>query len=822
MVFRHPGFLLFARAKSVKSLLLRQRRSAPGFKRGQLAFVISCVLVGIPAATLLPAPVLANEVSYPSGQRNYHIPAGKLSDVLAQFAATAGIPLSFDPAPLSDVRSSGLQGQYSVQQGFDRLLADSGYVPVNAGNGYALRPQGAAPRLAAVNISATLYGAKDTNSLNNSSASVGIVTAEDIAKGQIRSFREAFRQLANVNDNAYADSGFVIRGLSSEGFVPAGQPISSLYIDGILQSRDATRRGAKGLWDVEQVEVYRGPQSTLSGRAAMGGAIYIKSKDPVAQQQAEVSLTGGSRNLLNTALMVNTPISEQLAIRIAGEFERQDAPVNYPTFQQYKRIDDLDTDEYYNLRGKALITPTALPDTAILLSHSYASDRPNQRIIGTGDGFGMKDRRGDWNIPEYVEIRSIRVNNTGLDITHEFSPALRFTSLTGVNRSTTERPSVNEGTPGEINKIAGEIKNQLLTQEFRLNYEAGDFRWVAGVFASREKYDNWVDTTLMNLRNQRGDTGQKSTNLAVFGEVTWEFQPTWKATLGGRLDDAETEAWGLSLRRQPLTADPIVIADYRVKFDESNFVPKVGLSKDLSEYHVAGITYSQGFRAGHHGLNPSTGQYYTYDPESADSYELFYKGQLPDQGVQLNVNIFLTEFNDQQVEMRLRPEDPFYREVTNAASSRTWGVEVESRWQVSAPLSLFSSLGYLNSEFLDFSHFQYGDLTGKPFPDAPEWSLSLGGEYLFSNGFHISADAKYTASRLASFGVPPQEKLDAYIIANLQAGYRTARWEINAFAENLFNEDYYLTYDENGGGAGIHYGNPGDERNVGVNVKVIF
>lgn len=822
MLFRTPGSLLFSRAKSIKSLLFPQRSSAPRFKRGQLAFVISCALVGIPAALLMPAPVLANEVSYPSGQRDYNIPAGKLSDVLAQFAATAGIPLSFDPAPLSNVRSSGLQGQYSVQQGFDRLLADSGYVPINAGNGYALRPQGATPRLASVNVSATLYGSRETNSLNNSTASVGIVTAEDITSGQVRSFREAFRQLANVNDNAYADSGFVIRGLSSEGFVPAGQPISSLYIDGVLQSRDATRRGAKGLWDVEQVEVYRGPQSTLSGRAAMGGAIYIKSKDPVAEQQAELSLTGGSRNLLNTALMVNTPVSEQLAIRIAGEFERQDAPVHYPTFQHYKRIDDLDTDEYYNLRAKALITPSALPDTAILLSHSYASDRPNQRIIGTGDGFGMEARRGDWNIPEYVEIRSIRVSNTGLDVSHEFSPSLRFTSLTGLNRSTTERPSVNEGTPGEINKIAGEIKNQLLTQEFRLNYEEGDFRWVAGVFGSRERYDNWVDTTLMSLRNQRNDTGQRSTNFAVFGEVTWEFQPTWKATLGGRWDDAETEAWGLSLRRQPLTADPVVMANYRLKFDESNFVPKVGLSKDLSENHVAGITYSQGFRAGHHGLNPSTGVYYTYDPESADSYELFYKGQLPEQGLSLNVNVFLTEFSDQQVEMRLQLADPFYREVTNAASSRTWGVEVESRWQVSNPLSLFTSIGYLNSEFLDFNHFQYGDLTGKAFPDAPEWSFSFGGEYLFSNGFHIGADAKYTSSRLASFGVPPQEKLDAYIIANLQAGYRAARWEISAFAENLFNEDYYLTYDENGGGAGIHYGNPGDERNLGVNVKVMF
>lgn len=91
--------------------------------------------------------------------------------------------------------------------------------------------------------------------------------------------------MANVMDGDWADAGFIIRGVSSEGLVPGSAPLATLYIDGVQQTVRGARRGARGLFDVEQVEVYRGPQSTLSGRAAMAGAIYIKTKDPTFERK---------------------------------------------------------------------------------------------------------------------------------------------------------------------------------------------------------------------------------------------------------------------------------------------------------------------------------------------------------------------------------------------------------------------------------------------------------------------------------------------------------------------------------------------------------
>jgi len=80
--------------------------------------------------------------------------------------------------------------------------------------------------------------------------------------------------------------------------------------------------------------------------------------------------------------------------------------------------------------------------------------------------------------------------------------------------------------------------------------------------------------------------------------------------------------------------------------------------------------------------------------------------------------------------------------------------------------------------------------TGSRSAEAPEWTVALGGHYEFLNGFYVGADAKYVSSFLTRFGTPPQEKLDLRTIVNLQAGYRTEKWEINAFAENIFDERY--------------------------------
>ena len=164
------------------------------------------------------------------------------------------------------------------------------------------------------------------------------------------------RRLGNVRDPDWTDAGFVLRGISSEGLTPGGTPLASFYVDGIQQTIQGTRRGLRGLWDTEQVEVYRGPQSTLAGRAALAGAIYVKTKDPVFRFEAAARGMGGEDETSTGAGMVNVPlIEEQVALRVAAEYQRSESALNYPTYKRFDRFGDLKEDEFLLVRSKLRI-----------------------------------------------------------------------------------------------------------------------------------------------------------------------------------------------------------------------------------------------------------------------------------------------------------------------------------------------------------------------------------------------------------------------------------------------------------------------------------
>ncbi|QDG94495.1 TonB-dependent receptor (plasmid) [Rhizobium sp. NIBRBAC000502774] len=761
---------------------------------------------------------------------SFDIPAKPIRQAMNDIGRIAGLAIVFDETAAASLSGRPVRGSMTASQAVSTLLlgTDLQYRFTN-GNTVTIATAPAVTTddtgsLAGETTLApiVIYGSRNATTLNDTSASVGILTAEQIADSQVRSIRDGFRRMANVMDGDWTDAGFVIRGVNSEGLVPGGAPLATLYVDGVQQTVRGARRGARGLFDVEQLEVYRGPQSTLSGRAAMAGAIYVKTKDPVFEREGELSGTIGAGNLYGTAFMVNTPLVEDvLALRIAGEFQRSKNDINYPTFESYDRYSEFTHDTYYQIRGKVLFEPAEMPETRALLSYSFSHDDPYVRDIGgPGLGFSFEDERGDYQIPAYIEYRPTRVHNIGLEVTHDFTDELKLTSLSAFSYSDTDRFSPNYGTAGEINTYHGYYKEWIASQELRLNYTGDQWSWVGGVYFAYEDEKNFYDRTIPLTpaigRNQVQHNTQKSFNAAIFGEATYEFVPTWKITAGGRLDYTDQEITQHLVRTQPLGGATTVVTNYGASFDEINFVPKIGLSKDLTDTQTVGITYSQGFRTGGASYDSLNGTAYSYDPEKASTYELFYKGSFLHDRLKLNANVFFTKYTDQQVQMQLDPADPLTRRILNAASSESWGFEIEPSFNVNDNLETFVSLGYVHTEFKDFNDLTYGNLSGLPFPEAPEWSVGLGARYTFDNGVYVGGDAKYTSSYLARLGSLPHDYLDSRWILNMQAGYKTERWEINAFAQNLLDEKYFV-YNDNNIAATL-----GERRSVGMNLKVKF
>ncbi|WP_440983217.1 TonB-dependent receptor domain-containing protein [Shinella sumterensis] len=763
---------------------------------------------------------------------SFDIPAKPIRQAMNDIGRISGLAVIFDETSAASLNGRPVRGSMTASEAVSILLSGTdlqyrftnGNTVTIASTSAATTGDTEAPSGDTVLAPIMIYGSRNATTLNDTSASVGILTADEIANSQVRSIRDGFQRMANVMDGDWTDAGFVIRGVNSEGLVPGGAPLATLYVDGVQQTVRGARRGARGLFDVEQVEVYRGPQSTLSGRASMAGAIYVKTKDPVFEREGELSGTVGTGNLHGTAFMVNTPLVEDvLALRIAGEFERSKNDINYPTFENYDRYSDFTHDTYYQIRGKVLFQPAEMPETRALLSYSFSHDDPYVRDIGgpAGSlGFSFDDERGDYQIPAYIEYRPTRVHNVGLDVTHNFTDELKLTSLTAFTYSDTDRFSPNYGTAGEVNTYHGYYKEWIASQEVRLNYSGEKWNWVGGVYFAYEDEKNFYDRTIPLTptigRNQVQHNTQKSFNAAIFGEATYEFVPTWKVTLGGRLDYTDQDITQHLVRTQPVGGTTTVLTDYGASFDEINFVPKIGLSKDLTDTQTIGITYSQGFRTGGASYNVASATAYTYEPETASTYEIFYKGSFLDERLKLNSNVFFTKYSDQQVQMQLDPTDATTRRILNAASSEAWGFEIEPSLEVNDNLETFVSLGYVHTEFKDFNDLTYGDLTGLPFPEAPEWTVGLGARYTFDNGVFVGTDAKYTSRYLARLGSLPHDYLDNRWIVNMQAGYKTERWEINAFVQNLLDEKYFV-YNDNNIAATL-----GERRRVGMNLKVKF
>ena len=738
----------------------------------------------------------AQETGTPAAQQaqlhSFDIAAQPLAEALVLFGQQSGMQVSVHGDLVRGLESPGVSGTMASEEALSRLLAGTGlgYRRTEADTVTLAKQESQGSALALGLI--TVYGARNAQTLNDVTSSVGIVSGETIEQRQVRSFRDAFRLMGNVRDSDFNDAGFIIRGINSEGLTPGGAPVASLYVDGIQQTIQGARRGARGLWDVEQVEIYRGPQSTLAGRAALAGAIYVKTKDPTYDLEAGSRALVGTDDLLGGAAMVNMPVVDnQLAVRLTAEYERSESDLNYPTYEQFDRFDDFVEDEYFTMRGKLLFEPAKLPQARALLTYSYSEDSPDiPDIAGPGLGFDFDERRGDFNTPNFAEVRRTAVHNGGLEITYDITPDLVLTSQTSLSHSDTDRPSINEGTPGETDIVTGDFIQALATQEFRLNYFGEDLETTLGLYGAFEDQDSgFRRPDFFGFASDISRADQETWNVAGFGEAVYELLPSWKVVGGGRIDHTSQEGSSFFSRND------VVTTNFSFSLEETVFLPKAGLIKEFGPDHTVGFTVQRGFRPGGAGVQRSTGQVFDFGPEFAWNYELSYKGSFFDDRLSLASNIFYLDLTDQQVETQPDPLDIASSITTNAASSRAYGFEVEAQAYVTPELSSFLSIGFVDTKFEDFDSSSQGDLSGLSFPEAPRWSVAAGALYEHSSGFFFGADAKYTSRFQARIGQAPQEKLDGYIIANAQLGFRYDWLTVKLFAENVLDETYFVFND---------------------------
>jgi outer membrane receptor protein involved in Fe transport len=678
----------------------------------------------------------------------------------------------------------------------------------------------------------TVTGEKTDRTLQETVSSVSVTTDEEIEDGKMLSINSAIERAVNVTSTT-GGKGFSIRGINS-GNIAGGNTTSSglasMYIDNAFIPRFGMAVGQKQLWDIEQVEIFRGPQSTVQGRNALAGAVIIKSKDPTFETSVDARLLAGEYGTSGASIALSGPLKKDvLAARIAIDYQKSDGYITNPTLND----DTFGGSENSLIRGKLLFNPKTQKEFSALLTLSRSENKGTNELIATKDSSGAAI--SPYERISFSNIESILNDDqdiASLDLNYQLSPTLRLQSVTTYNRNEYQRQADDDRSAiGGDNKRLQDNETSTASQEIRLHFNKNRWKGLVGIHHfDQDQYDTsnfigtldlenagvpaplrpfYTDTDPFPLsRDATFDVGVKSS--ALFGNV--EYKVSNRISLfGGLRYDKEKQNYKnrqqlklLAALPDPTTLGPLPPAavaginavnaafidrtqpiDIASNASFSALLPKLGVTYNVNKNTSTSFAVQRGYRAG--GADLVFGDNNKFDPEYTTNYEISLRSSMMNNRLTLNSNVFYTDWEDQQVAIE---QAPLLFHTKNAGKSKLYGLEVGLNAKLNNGLDLFANLGHVKTKFIDFKT-NGNDYSGNNFPNAPKWTASIGATKRFDKGLILSADANYQSSSF--FDPPNKTKLDSRTIVNASLGYEFKNVDVSLFARNIFDEEYTTT-----------------------------
>ncbi|MEM7690902.1 MAG: TonB-dependent receptor [Pseudomonadota bacterium] len=638
-------------------------------------------------------------------------------------------------------------------------------------------PDNAPPELETI----VVVGEKIERSWKDTFGSVGIVTAEDFLDYDIYDTQTAYNRLANVRAFAQGSgsNSITIRGLNADGVTQPSNSAAliSVVIDGVTQSNEALRRGSRGLWDVEQLEAHRGPQSTTQGRNALAGTVNIRSKNPTFDPEASVRFRYGNLDRGEAAVALSGPvIDEELAVRFSASYQEKTSdirivdPLNEPERE----------DEYYNIRAKALYQPQAMEGLEVLLSYNRTFDSPASSNVSGPDFFDRVFAADSL----FTEAREIKNDNYSADISYKLSDQLILRSVTGFLDADLAVDSV----PGSDYFRDDTRVDSDLTHEIRLELAEGESRLsgVAGLFYGSFEGDTDTFISFSGFTIQAGRVQNETESWALYADLRYRLSDTVSVLFGGRyLDDTVSQ----NAVAETLFGEEVTVQEA----DFQEFLPKLGIAVELTDNQNLALTASKGYRQGF--AETRVGQEGIFDvaPEFLWSYEVAYRIVALNNRLQVGANAFFYDYTDQQIAVLDPNADPLpFTATLNAGESEAYGFEVEAQYQMRNGIHAFASLGYLETELgaFDDTNCPGGSCGGNSYSEAPEITGALGADYRHDSGIYGNFVITYTDEFFRNIENDEDLVVDDVFLVNVKAGYEFSNYRVGLFVNNLLDEDF--------------------------------
>lgn len=567
--------------------------------------------------------------------------------------------------------------------------------------------------------------------------------------------------ITNQNSGASA-ANLAIRGLTYADIEKSQEPTVGVVVDGVFIGTSTGQ--FFDFFDIEQIEVLRGPQGTLFGRNTIGGVINIRRTRPTGEFGGKLEAGYGRFDTKVFRGVLNVPLGEQLAAKFF--YFHNDSDGWYRQAQTGKRRGFSNND---NLGMSLLFKPTD-SDFDMLLTverqkqkmDPVVANRTNSTELFCGFIPAVEcNRNGTDDIYTVFTLPNVSVYNAP-SATLEMNADLggvKLTSVTGWREMRENQTQDFDGSSVDLYFTRRKQKYEQFSQEMRLAGDFGEsFDYVVGGYYFRSKYSLLQHTRLFAFNpavdpvvadaNPQLVNG-KTTSLAVFGDFNWAIADQWRLSFGGRFTRDKkslTNAFG-----------GVLIGQGSDSFKK--FTPKVGIDYRPNSDTMIYASWSRGFRSG--GFSPRAGSAASasksYQPETVDSYEVGGKFDLFDRRVQLNVAAFVSKYKDLQQNTTLFCAVCATQNETitdNVGSATIKGIEADFVARLTDELKVNGSIGLLDSKFKGYIVGGISPVTGTVIP------------FDYSKN-DLIYNPKMTASLSASYTMPTSF---GEVIANV--GYR--------------------------------------------------
>ncbi len=620
-----------------------------------------------------------------------------------------------------------------------------------------------------------------------------------------------------------------IRGVGQQDPVAGFEAGVGLYLDDVYLNRP--QGAVLDIYDVERIEVLRGPQGTLYGRNTIGGAVKYVTRRIDDDAFLRIRGTLGTYDQADGVVSFGLPVGDG-TLRFGGALARLSRGgfgTNLTTGEENYNKDIWAGRLTAEVHGQGIF---------VRLAGDYTLDNSNPRgghrlipglVSGTPVLADVYDSRGALAAPE----QEVEAWGVSLFAEAELTDSVTVRSITAYRRDDSGTPIDFDALPAVDVDVPAFYNNRQISQELQLLYSNGPINALLGAYylsaQSRTVFDVRLpnNVTALTFGDVDTDTG------AVFGDLTFDITEQLSISAGGRYtwDRRSSQV----LRRTFLGGGSpffggtgtlfATTSDFRGRADFERFTPRVSVSFEPNDDHLFYISYSQGFKGG--GFDPrgqSTAcrnalggactpteifDFMSFDPETVDSYEIGWKASLFDRAVNLAVSAFRADYTDVQIPGSvgtvINGQQTFIGITTNAGEARIQGLEIETVLTArdvgveGARLSFTGTLGYLDAEYLTFIDNRGLNVANRrAFQNTPEWSASGTVAYnvpVAAGRLNASTTLSYR-SRTQQFELA-NRFLDqpgfALWDANLVYTAPGERWSVGVHGRNLTNRRYIVS-----------------------------